>query len=210
MIVSTAFLGLGCQSAYYGTMETFGVHKRDILVDRVAEARDEQNEAKEQFRSALEEFSAVTNFQGGDLEALYNRLNDAYEDSNAQARAVRSRIDRVEDVAEALFDEWRDELDDYRDEELRRASERQYRETKVRSEELIAAMRRAESTMYPVLDAFHDQVLFLKHNLNARAVASLDDELADLESDIARLIEEMEASIAQANAFIDEMQASAP
>ena len=37
-----------CQKAYYSTMEKFGVHKRDIMVDRVGEARDSQEEAKEQ------------------------------------------------------------------------------------------------------------------------------------------------------------------
>jgi hypothetical protein len=50
----------GCQSAYYKTMETFGYHKREILVDRVEDARDSQEEAKEQFQSALEKFSAVS------------------------------------------------------------------------------------------------------------------------------------------------------
>ena len=56
-----------------------------------------------------------------------------------------------------------------------------------------------------VLAAFGDQVLFLKHNLNARAIASLDSTLGELEDEIAVLIGDMEASIAEANAFIDEM-----
>ena len=33
---------LGCESTYYKTMETVGYHKRDIMVDRVQEARDAQ------------------------------------------------------------------------------------------------------------------------------------------------------------------------
>lgn len=36
----------GCSSAYYKTMENFGVEKRDILVDRVEEARDAQDDAR--------------------------------------------------------------------------------------------------------------------------------------------------------------------
>ena len=51
----------GCQRAYYKTMETFGYHKRDILVERVEESRDAQEQAKEQFKSALEKFSEVVN-----------------------------------------------------------------------------------------------------------------------------------------------------
>jgi len=57
----------------------------------------------------------------------------------------------------------------------------------------------------PVLTAFRDQVLFLKHNLNARALAALQNELDAIQTDVASLIREMEASIAEANAFIDAM-----
>ena len=46
----------GCSSAYYGAMEKVGVHKRDIMVDRVEDARDSQAAAQEQFKSALEQF----------------------------------------------------------------------------------------------------------------------------------------------------------
>jgi hypothetical protein len=66
-------------------------------------------------------------------------------------------------------------------------------------------MKRAESKIAPVLSAFRDQVLFLKHNLNAQAVASLREELVSVEADIASLIKEMEASIAEADAFIGAM-----
>jgi hypothetical protein len=61
--------------------------------------------------------------------------------------------------------------------------------------------------MDPVLSVFKDRVLYLKHNLNTRAIASLGTETADLESDVTRLIAEMEQSIAAANAFIAEMKA---
>ncbi len=71
--------------------------------------------------------------------------------------------------------------------------------------QLIRAMKRAEAKMAPVLAAFHDQVLFFKHNLNAQAIASLKGNLASIESDIAVLIREMEASIREANRFIDAM-----
>ena len=38
---------VGCSRAYYGAMEKVGVHKRDIMVDRVESARDAQQDAKE-------------------------------------------------------------------------------------------------------------------------------------------------------------------
>ena len=202
--------GAACKSAYdaayFRTLEAFGQEKREILVNRVDDARDSQEEAKEQFASALDEFSALVGFDGGDLEALYDRLEAAYERSDKRAEAVRDRIDEVERVAEALFDEWEAELDEYQDASLRRASERQLRQTRRRYDDLVAAMHRAAETMPPVLRAFNDQVLFLKHNLNARAIASLEGTVATLEDDVAELIAEMEASIDEASRFIDEMQ----
>ncbi len=195
----------GCQSAYYGTMEKLGWHKRDILVDRVQDARDEQEQAKQEFADALEQFLAVTQVDGGELEQRYRELSKAYESSADQAQAVRDRIDAVENVAEALFKEWQEELKEYSSKELRRSSETQLRQTRQRYEELIGAMHEAESRMDPVLAALHDQVLFLKHNLNARAIASLQETATNLQQDVARLIEQMQESIDRANKFIDEM-----
>jgi chromosome segregation ATPase len=190
---------------YYSTLETFGVHKRDVLVDRVEDARDDQEEAKEDFRSALEKFAEVVNVQGGDLETKYKQLNAEYERCQSGAQRVSNRIESVEDVAEALFEEWEAELAQYTSSDLRAASERQLDDTRDRYRQLIGAMKRAESKMQPVLAAFHDRVLFLKHNLNAQAIASLQGEVVSLEQDVAQLISDMEASIAEANAFIDSM-----
>jgi hypothetical protein len=186
-------------------MEKFGVHKRDILVDRVEEARDSQEEAKEQFKSALEKFTEVVNFKGGELEDKYNKLNDEYEKSEKKAKDVGDRIDSVENVAEALFDEWETEIEQYSSESLKRSSTQQLNDTRKDYNQLINAMKRAEKKIDPVLSAFRDQVLFLKHNLNARAISSLKSELVAVESDVASLIKEMEKSIGEADAFIKSM-----
>lgn len=198
-------MAAGCDSAYYKTMETFGVHKRDILVDKVEDARDAQTEAKEQFVSALEEFSSVVNFQGGDLEQKYKTLQSEYDRSKSRADAVHERISEVKRVSEALFEEWEEELDQYSNENLRRTSEQTMRQTQQKYNQMITAMERAATKIDPVLMAFGDQVLFLKHNLNARAVASLQDELTTVENEIAVLVKEMERSINEADAFIQEM-----
>ena len=200
-LIAIFFLA-GCQTAYYKTMEKIGIHKRDIMVDRVEKARDSQEEAKEQFKSALEEFSSVLNFKGGDLEEKYNKLNDEYEESEEKASDVKRRIDAVEDVSEALFSEWEEELEQYSSQSLRRNSETKLRKTRKQYKQLIGAMKRAEKKIAPVLSAFRDQVLFLKHNLNAQAIASLQSELVSVEANVASLIKEMEASIAEANVFI--------
>lgn len=206
LLVAAIALGLSaCQTAYYGAMEKLGYEKRDILVSRVDDARKAQQEAKQQFESALEQFIAVTNFSGGELERQYNKLKDAYDDSDARAQAVRKRIDDVDRVAQDLFKEWDQELKQYTDASLRRSSQQQLNATKARYQKLITVMRRAEKKLDPVLNAFRDRVLYLKHNLNARAIASLRAERAKVEADIGALVEDMNRSIREADAFIKEM-----
>ena len=196
---------VGCQKTYYKTMEAFGYHKRDLLVERVEDARDAQEAAKEQFQSALEKFTEVVGFSGGELEEKYKELKAELEKSEMRADAVKGHIDDVEDEAEDLFNEWESELSQYSSDNLRRSSEQKLDLTRRRYAQLIGAMKRAEEKIDPVLTAFQDQVLFLKHNLNAQAVASLQDELVSVEADIESLIKEMEASIAEANSFIEAM-----
>lgn len=206
-VVLTLLLA-GCESAYYGALEQVGVHKRDVLVDRVEAARDSQEEAVEEFSSALEQFNSVVDYDGGDLEKLYSRLNGAFERSERRAADVRDRIEAVESVSGALFAEWEDEIEEYSSAGLQRSSEAQLRETRRRYETLVESMWRAEGRIAPVLDAFRDQVLYLKHNLNARAVAALRGELESIEGDVAVLLREMETAIAESNAFIEQMQAN--
>ena len=195
----------GCATASIAMKERLGYAKREQLVDGVQKARDAQEDAKEQFTSALEEFIAVTQVEAGELEATYARLNAAYESSKKRADKVRGRITSVERVANALFKEWEAELNEYSSETLRASSRQQLDATRMQYNDLLRAMKKAESTMDPVLEAFADQVLFLKHNLNARAIASLEGTVGKLEAEIESLIRDMEASIAEANAFIDSM-----
>ena len=196
----------GCQSAYYSAWEKLGVEKRDILVDRVENAKESQEEAQEQFADALEEFSALINFDGGELEDVYDELNGEYQDSVAAANEVKSRIDKVESVADALFSEWEDELEKYDSAKLRRSSEDKLRATRRQYDIMIKAMRKAEGRMEPVLTALQDNVLYLKHNLNASAVGALEGELASIQQDVSRLISEMRKSVAESDAFIKSMK----
>src|SRR5262245_35212406 len=94
-LVSCLSLSLACSSPYYWTMEKLGKEKRDLLVDRVEDGREAQEEAKQQFKDALEAFRAVHDFDGGDLQEVYDKLNDEYEDSSSRAKEVTSRIESI-------------------------------------------------------------------------------------------------------------------
>ena len=139
------FMSLGCQSVYYDAMEKMGYHKRDLMVSDVEKARDAQQEAKEQFKSALDRFTTVLNIKGGELQDKYNTLNEEYERSETKAQAVRDRIASVEDVSQALFEEWEAELKEYSSANLRKSSQAKLTQTRTQYAQLIKAMKRAES-----------------------------------------------------------------
>ena len=186
-------------------MEQVGYHKRDIMVDRVEDAKESQQDAQEEFTSALEALSALTNFDGGELESVYNNINDKYEDSEKAAQDVRDRIAAIEDVSDALFEEWQGELDLYTSAKLRRSSEQKLRETKASYKSMLSAMKRAEDKMTPVLNTLRDNTLYLKHNLNASAIGSLKGEFSSLEKDIQYAIKQMNAAITESDKFLQQL-----
>lgn len=205
-IVISIFALASCSSAYYSAMEKVGIHKRDIMVDRVVEAKESQQEAQVQFKSALEEMTALINFDGGELEEQYNVIQEQYEDSQKAADLVSSRIEKIEDVSEALFEEWQEEIEEISSSNLKRQSASKLKETERRYRSLIKSMRKAESKMAPVLSALKDNSLFLKHNLNAKAVGSLQGEMVSIKKDVAVLIKDMNAAIEQSQKFIDMLE----
>ncbi|WP_447601564.1 DUF2959 domain-containing protein [Nitrospira sp. Nam80] len=195
-----------CDTLYMGAMEKIGYAKRDILSSRVKAARDAQEETKQEIQSALDEFGKVVNFSGGDLESTYKKLNGKLESSEEQAETVRKRIGDVESVADALFQEWKKELDQYSSKDLRRKSEAKYTQTKTRYSEMLAAMKKAEQRIDPVLRPLRDQVLYLKHNLNATALSSLKGEVVKVDAQVNQLVKDMNRSIAEADKFIQGLE----
>jgi hypothetical protein len=196
----------GCESAYYGAMERVGFHKRDILVDRVAAAMKTQEEAAEEFENALERFASVVSVPDTKLRRSYDALNRSFNAAESKADQVRQRIDAVASVSSALFDEWREEIEVIGNAALKASSASQLRRSEAQYETLMRAMRRAEKSMEPVLGTFRDYVLYLKHNLNAQAIASLEGELAGIEADVSGLIRDMQASIDEARSFLQIME----
>ncbi len=195
-----------CQQAYYEAAEQVGYHKRDILVDRVEDSRSAQQDAEEEFTSALEQLQTMINYDGGDLEKMYDDMVDVYEDSEEAADEVREHIDAVDNVANSLFKEWEGEITQYSSASLRADSQAKLAATRSRYETMITALRRSEAKMDPVLASLNDNVLYLKHNLNAQTVASLKTEFSSIEANIDALIVEMRKAIASSDAFIASMK----
>ena len=206
MLLGAGLPVAGCDRVYYGAMKKVGLEKRDILVKRVKAARESQARAQEEFKTALERLKEIVEVDGGELEKTYERLNRQLERSEDRARDVRDRIKGVRDVSQDLFKEWQDELGKYSDRRLRAESERELRETRRRTDALIASMARVEKRIDPVLRPLRDRVLFLKHNLNARALGALVKELSAVSADVDALVADMQVAITEADAYLKSME----
>ena len=191
-----------CNTVYYAAMEQIGFEKRDLLKSAVKEARGEQKEAGKEFQDALTQLKAMTGFQGGSLETAYNKFKSEYEDCESQAKQVRSKIAESDRVASALFREWEGEINQYSNPSLAADSRTKLSQTRSRYAALSSTLHAAEATMDPVLRQFHDQVLYLKHNLNASAIGSLRGQADQIQGDLQRLLGQMNRSISEADRFI--------
>ena len=203
LVALSLFLATGCNSLYFASMEKLGYAKRDLMVSRIRDANQSQEEAKKQFANALEEFRSVVKFNGGDLEREYHELDAVLKKTESRAADVKNRVTRIEDVADALFSEWKKELKEYQSDELRRRSESKLRESKERYEVMIEAMRKSVARLDPALRPLQDNVLFLKHNLNAKAIGALAGEQAAIEANIDELVRNLDRAIAEGHAFLE-------
>lgn len=202
VILTVLSLFVGCQSTYYAMWEKMGKEKRHLLREQVEKSRDDQKKASEEFKDALTRLKELYGLQGGDLESMYNRLSDDYNDCRKRAQAIEDRMEKIQRIAQDLFDEWRREIDQIQNADFRSQSTKRLKSTQERFARLATALHTARERMDPVLSNLNDYVLFLKHNLNAQAIGSLKGEAASIETDVDRLIRDIEKSINEADAFL--------
>jgi hypothetical protein len=205
LVLSAVLLG-GCQTAYYGVWEKLGKEKRHLLKDQVEKARDEQAEASETYKEVIDRIKEVYGFDGGELEAFYDRLKEDYEDCRNRADAIESRIDKVQQIAEDLFSEWEREIGQMGNANFQSASRKSLKETQARYRRLEKAMIQAQNRMTPVVAQLNDYVIFLKHNLNARAIGAIKAEMGDIENEVDALIRDISRSVSEADAFLSTLE----
>lgn len=196
------FLSKKLRTIYYSAKESIGEHKRDMVVTHVELACTGLQETRNEFESALEHFKTLVSAHQTTLDHKYNLLNRQYQFCCAKSAAVSDRIRAIEQVSDALFVEWENELNEYTSRNLRSHSKQRLKLARQNYIRLIKAMQKAEAKIQPVLAAFKDQVLYLKHNLNAQAIAALRHEFIEISLDISQLIQAMELTIAEASLFV--------
>ncbi len=207
-ICASLLLCCSCSLLYYSAMEHLGKQKRDILVQRLLQVKKDQAATSEQLKTTLEAFKEVTGFNGGKLEENYEHLNREYQRSADRAGQLGKRIDSVDDVAKKMFSEWSGEIGKMRNASLTSQSKTLLANARQQHAQYMRVMRRTQENIKPVLQAFSDQVTFLKHNLNARAISSLKGTSAGINQQAEALIRDINASSKQADAYIQTLSAA--
>jgi ElaB/YqjD/DUF883 family membrane-anchored ribosome-binding protein len=198
----------GCTSLYYSAMEKLGKEKRDILLQRILDSKKEQTAARKQIQNTLKTFQDLAGYEGGDLERSYNKLNDEYERARSDADKLKDRVKSIDQVGNDLFREWQKEIDQMKNQNLKSRSRALLREARQRHSVYVRKMSRTVQKMNPILQSFHDQVLFLKHNLNARAVGSLKQTAASINAAVDDWMKDLDSSLQEADTVIETLKSS--
>lgn len=195
-----------CSSMQYSALEKVGIHKRDILVDNVEDARDSQSETREQLVTAYEELTALIGYEGGELEKKYESLRKEVERSQDLTDELDEHLSDIDRVSKDLFKEWEAELDLYNSAALRADQAKKLSQSRRQFATMRDRMQKARDRVDPVMAVLSDNVLFLKHSLNAQALASLKGQVTLLEGQVDALIKDMQIAIDEADAFIVRMR----
>lgn len=180
----------------------------EALIDSVRCARAEQAQSQEDFSAAFRLFQRLTAPQAVELEELDAELEDSIDECDEAAERLRERILEIRTDSSTLFTEWKAELEHFSGEALRKKSESMLVDTEERSQRVIAALEEIQGKMEPVLLKFHDYELFFNHNLNPRAIATLEDTYDDFDQELESLNEEIASAMNEMNAFLERLEGS--
>jgi hypothetical protein len=210
--LSLALCGLACSST--GGRRAFLIfgapaEPHGALVHSVERAEDELQEASDDFAEAMRLFAELTAPQALNLEALSDDFSDAVKACGKRSRELDDRIAAVQEESDELFGGWSAELQEFALDSLRKKSEAMMLETKGRTDRVTHALEGTRARMSPVLKKLCDYALFFHHNLNARAIATLQDTYGDFDAEFAALRGELDRTRVEIRAYLASFE-SAP
>lgn len=195
-----------CSTIYYSFWETFGTEKRELLRDNIKKSNDLQEETQTELKSALDRVRSEYKFDEGELESTYDKLASDYDRITRRSESLTARIDKVEEIATDLFAEWKTEAGEISNKKYKRESLKKRDQTIAKFDVLLKSMRKVEASLKPFLVTFNDQVLFLKHNLNAKSLGAFRSEFNSIEKELNQLSQSIKKSSKEAEDFISELK----
>lgn len=194
-----------CSTIYYNFWETLGREKRDLLKSEMLSADSSHTEVKEELEDSLHRIRSEYDFKEGSLEKTYDSLSADYEDISSRSNELSDNIDKSEDIANDLFSEWRKEALSLNKRKYRKDSLTKLKKTKISFNDTLSSMRHVEKNMRKILKQYKDQVTYIKHNLNAKVIGSLQLEMKSISSEMEKLIVQIDRSKSKAKKFISKL-----
>ncbi len=212
-LVLFACLTGACRSA--GGRTSFlvfgGAHPpQEDLVERVRGAEEETHAAREDYGAAFHLYQRLTAPQAVELEDLSDDFADSIDSCEDRAKDVAERIEAIRAEADALFRGWNEELARFSGDTLRKKSEAMLLDTQARAQRVLDALERVRARTEPVLLKLQDYALFFHHNLNARAIATLQDTYKDFDGEFRALDAELGKAQAEITAFLANCEEPVP
>ncbi|MEM7376918.1 MAG: DUF2959 family protein [Pseudomonadota bacterium] len=197
----------GCATTYYSVWETLGYQKRDILKTRVERARDSQQQAFERFEAVAQASAPLASASDGavDTARQLQSLRVAYRNAARTASTVRTHIDQVDDVSQALFVEWEEELINTASSTQRSNDHQELADTRQAYNGLMGAMRGAEAGITPVLNTVEDSMRGLE-DVDGALTSTQVSGFLSLQGDLERLTAELRRSIDAATRFAERLE----
>jgi len=197
---------VSCSTIYYNTWEFFGQEKRDILESKMENVESSQESASEQLQDSLEIIREKFNFKEGELEETYDDLSDDYDNFEKRSRDLEQRISSAQEVADDLFEEWKEEAYSLDNRTYRKNSLSKRSKTMKSFSRALVSTKKVQKKMDTILKQYKDHVIYLKHNLNAKIIGKLEVEMQSIVKDVQSLIKEIEASKNKTSEFISTLK----
>lgn len=200
-VLSVWLLAAACA----GTSErSESVEQVDELLTRIERVQAETAVAKEAAHTALTELCTLVspNFKG-DAATAFAKFLTAAEASEEQGETLRDATEPMQDAAAEVFQRWTKDMESFGNSRMRQRSQTRLDETRTRFQSIVGASQAAQIA----LDAFHDDMrdhaLFLRHDLNSTAVASLRGDVRELNDQVKGLDTRFDATTAAARAYVE-------
>ncbi len=200
-VTSLFLFTTSCEPRSYRIWEFLGWEKREILSSEVENVGENQKEIKEDFQSIYERIKTEYDYERDEIDDLYDQLKSDYEKAKNKADRIKASSKKIRQIAKALFAEWEEEAMAISNKNYRKDSLVKLRQAQARFKHLSASLHRSESQLDRVLVQLNDQVLYLKHNLNAKSLALFESEIKLVKNEIDELIKAIEKTIQYSQTF---------
>lgn len=146
----------------------------DDLSERIEEVHVATEVSKERMNAAVEALRSMTSSDfRGDALVAHAELTRSIESSEEQAETLRDHVTEMKDTASELFERWAQDLEGFTNAEMRQSSQKRLEDTRTRYQTIVAAVDPALWSLDAVNRDLRDHALFLGHDFNKSAVASV-------------------------------------